>query len=263
MFSKGFPHTLALVYRTRAADIPFVTMVAALTYSHLFEPSMQQFDDPRWARQIASRVIYLWPLKAVGTTLFMLLFFWAYFGVLRNPLFPATLMPLTVVDEWIPVTALAFPVYVSLWVFASLPAALFRDVRTLILFGLWMAAMCLFCLAIFWVFPTGVPPAGIDWRLYPEMAIIKDVDASGNACPSLHVASAVFAAIWLDRLVTTISAPQTLRWLIWLHCLAILWSTVATRQHVVIDVVAGAVVGVVFGIPGLRHALGRAKQQQI
>ncbi|WP_226403153.1 phosphatase PAP2 family protein [Ferribacterium limneticum] len=224
---------------------------------------MHLFDEPHWIRQIASRMIFLWPLKAVGTTLFMLLFFWGYFGVLRNPLFPVTLMPLTVVDQWIPVTAQAFPVYASLWVYASLPAALFKEFQTLALFGLWMGAMCLLCLGIFWVFPTGVPPAGIDWKLYPEMAIIKDVDASGNACPSLHVASAVFAAIWLDRLVTTISAPLVLRWLIWLHCLAILWSTVATRQHVVIDVVAGAVVGAVFGILGLRHALGRAKLQKI
>lgn len=224
---------------------------------------MHPSPEPHWTRQIASRVIFLWPLKAVGTTVFMLLFFWAYFGVLRNPLFPVTLMPLTVVDPWIPVTAQAFPVYASLWVYASLPAALLRELRPLLLFGLWMAAMCLFCLGIFWVFPTGVPPAGIDWRLYPEMAIIKDVDASGNACPSLHVASAVFAAIWLDRLVTTIAAPLALRWAIWLHCLAILWSTVATRQHVVIDVLAGAVVGAAFGIPGLRHALNRAKLQKI
>lgn len=224
---------------------------------------MHPFHEPHWTRQIASRMIFLWPLKAAGTTLFMFLFFWAYFGILRNPLFPATLMPLTELDQWIPVTALAFPVYVSLWVYTSLPAALLKEARTLTVFGVWMAAMCLFCLAIFWVFPTVVPPAGIDWALYPEMAIIKDVDANGNACPSLHVASAVFAAIWLDRLVRSISPSLALRWAIWLHCLAILWSTVATRQHVVIDVLAGAVVGVVFGVLGLRHALCRAKLQKI
>lgn len=224
---------------------------------------MHLFHEPHWARQIASRVILLWPLKAIGTMVFMLLFFWGYFGVLRNPLSPVMLMPLTVIDQWIPVTALAFPVYASLWVYASLPAALLKERRTLILFGLWMAAMCLFCLGIFWVFPTGVPPTGIDWSLYPEMAMIKDVDASGNACPSLHVASAVFAAIWLDRVIMTIGAPLLLRWAIWLHCLAILWSTVATRQHVVLDILAGAVVGAVFGVFGLRHAIGMAKLQKI
>ena len=51
-----------------------------------------------------------------------------------------------------------------------------------------------------------------------------------------------------------------MRWLSWLHCLAILWSTIATRQHVVLDVVAGAVVGLIFGLLSLRHALRSAPQ---
>ena len=50
------------------------------------------------------------------------------------------------------------------------------------------------------------------------------------------------------------------RWLSWLHCLAILWSTIATRQHVVLDVAAGAVVGLIFGLLSLRHALRSAPQ---
>ena len=68
---------------------------------------MHLFSRPRWTRQIATRAVYLWPLKAVGTMGFMALFFWGYFGVLRNPLFPATVMPLTVIDEWIAFTPLA------------------------------------------------------------------------------------------------------------------------------------------------------------
>lgn len=215
---------------------------------------MHLFHEAPWYRQLAGRIVVLLPLKAVGTTVFMTLFFWAYFAVLHNPLAPVTVMPLTALDTWIPVTSLAFPVYASLWVYASLPVALLRDFRPMLVFGLWMAVMCLLCLAIFWALPTGVPPAGIDWRLYPEMAIIKDVDTGGNACPSLHVASAVFAAIWLQRILQGVAAPRLASWLSWLQCLAILWSTVATRQHVVFDVVAGAVVGLLFGLLSLRHA---------
>jgi membrane-associated phospholipid phosphatase len=208
-------------------------------------------------------MVYLMPVKAIGTAVFMIAFFWGYFAVLRNPLAAVTMMPLTALDHWIPVTSLAFPFYASLWVYASLPVALLRELRPMLLFGLWMAAMCLLCLAIFWLWPTGVSSAGIDWRLYPEMAIIKDVDTSGNACPSLHVASAVFAAIWLDRLWCAMAAPSVVRWLSALHCLAILWSTVATRQHVILDVLAGTLVGLLFGIPALRHAIRSAKLQQI
>lgn len=224
---------------------------------------MPLFFRPRWTRQIASRAVYLWPLKAVGTMGFMALFFWGYFGVLRNPLFPATVMPLTAVDEWIAFTPLAFPAYASLWVYASLPPALINNLRTLLRFGIWIAALCLFCLGLFWVFPTAVPVADIDWALYPEMAIIKNVDAGGNACPSLHVAAAVFTAFWLDRVFRTVAVPWPLRGLNGLFCLAILWSTVATRQHVAIDVLAGIVVGTLFAVLSLRYAIPAERPDEI
>lgn len=224
---------------------------------------MHPFRESPWYRQIAARMYALWPLKAVGTAAFMMLFFSAYFAVLRNPLFPVTVMPLTWLDTAIPVTSLAFPFYASLWVYASLPVAFMKHMRPMLLFGLWMAAMCLLSLGIFWLLPTGVPSAGVDWRLYPEMAVIKDVDTGGNACPSLHVASAVFAAVWLARIFQQIGAPTVVRWLNWLQCLAILWSTVATRQHVVLDVLAGATVGLVFGVAGLRYTLQRTPEQRI
>jgi membrane-associated phospholipid phosphatase len=194
---------------------------------------------------------------------FMGLFFWGYFGVLRHPLFATTTMPLIWLDEWIPFTPLAFPAYVSLWVYASLAPALLANFRALAIFGTWMAALCLFALGIFWLFPTAVPAAGIDWSLYPQMAIIKDADASGNACPSLHVAAAVFSAFWLDRVFTTIGAPAILRGLSGLYCMAILWSTVATRQHVTLDVLAGTLVGTLFAVSSLRHALPAGGGQEI
>ena len=111
-----------------------------------------------------------------------------------------------------------------------------------------------FCLGIFWLLPTAVPVADIDWTLHPEMALIKSLDASGNACPSLHVASAVFTALWLRAIFHAVSAPRWLHWASALHCLAILWSTLATRQHVVLDVLAGIVVGGVFALLSLWHA---------
>lgn len=254
MFSKDLPGSLSadlLPYRR-----PFSFPTDAKLPMHLFR-------ELPWYRQIAARMYTLLPLKALGTAAFMVIFFWAYFAILRNPLNPVTVMPLTWLDTAIPVTSLAFPFYASLWVYASLPVACMKDIRAMLLFGLWMAMMCLLCLGIFWWFPSGVPPAGIDWSLYPEMAVIKDVDTGGNACPSLHVASAVFAAVWLGRIFESVGAPSVVGWLSWLHCLAILWSTIATRQHVVLDVIAGAVVGFAFGLSGLRHALRTAPKREI
>lgn len=207
-----------------------------------------------WQQQIAARLGVLGPLKAVGTMAFMALFFWGYFVVLHNPPVLPRIMPLTAIDAWVPFTATAFPAYVSLWVYVSIPPALIGSVRVLVAFAVWIAALCVFCLAIFWLVPTAVPTPEIDWASYPGMAIIRGLDASGNACPSLHVASAVFSAFWLERLFAKIGAPAPLRFASLLLCVAIMWSTMATRQHVFLDVLAGALAGTMFAVLSLRHA---------
>ena len=210
-----------------------------------------------WSAQAASRIALLWPLKAVGTCLFMILFFRAYFAVLEDPLGVPRIMPVTVFDDWLPFSPLAFPVYVSLWFYVSLVPALMGSLRALLWFGVWITAMCACCLGIFWLFPTAVPEAGIDWSLHPQMALIKGIDPGGNACPSLHVASAVFTAFWLERVLRDIDAPRACHGANRALCLLILWSTVATRQHVVLDVVAGVVVGLLFALPALHHVSRR------
>jgi hypothetical protein len=209
-----------------------------------------------WHRQIADRVVTLWPLKAFGTMGFMVLFFWGYFTVLHNPLTPPLVMPVTWLDTWIGFSPSAFPAYVSLWVYVSLAPALLGSLRSLLGFGLWMGWMCLFCLAIFWLFPTSTPPFSIDWKAYPEFALIKGLDAAGNAFPSLHVASAVFSAFWLNRVFGQLDAPKTLQWLSALQCSVIIWSTIATRQHVVLDALGGVIVGVVFAALSFRQTRG-------
>jgi membrane-associated phospholipid phosphatase len=60
------------------------------------------------------------------------------------------------------------------------------------------------------------------------------------------VASATFAAIWLDRLLRGVAAPAWLRGVNGVQCAAIIWSTMATRQHVFLDVAAGLAAGLLF-----------------
>lgn len=197
----------------------------------------------------------------LGTIGFMMLFFWGYFGVMRNPLFPPKVMPLTSLDSWIPFSPAAFAIYASLWIYVSLPLACLPDLRTLLRYGFWISALCLFCLAIFWLWPTIIPPADIDWAAHPKIALLRGLDLTGNACPSLHVASAIFSAVWLRRILSEVGAPGWLAALNWVQCAAIVWSTLAVRQHVVVDVVAGIVVGLAFAGLSLREAHSRNPAQ--
>ena len=208
-----------------------------------------------WYRQVAAVVPMHMPLKSVGTMLFIGLFFGAYFYLLKQPAYLPTVMPITLLDRLIGFQPLALPMYLSLWVYVSLPPALLATRRELYGYGLVMAATCLAGLIVFYFWPTAVPPADIDWALYPDVAFLKSMDASGNACPSLHVATAAFSGIWLHHLLRRFGAPQWILMVNWVWCIGIVYSALATRQHVAVDVLAGLVLGAPAAYLSVRHRL--------
>lgn len=182
----------------------------------------------------------------MGITAFIWLFFLGYFYMLRHPETNITIMPLTAVDRFVGVHPLALPVYLSLWVYVSLPPGLMIEVPDLLRYGAWSAAWCVVGLGIFHFWPTAVPPSHIDWSQYPGMGFLKGVDGAGNACPSLHVTAAVFTAFWLDRRLRAFGIGMAARVVNVVWCVGILYSTMATRQHVALDVAAGTLLGLAF-----------------
>lgn len=206
-----------------------------------------------WYRQAAAAVSRHLYLKSIGTTLFISLFFGAYFYVLKAPAYPATVMPITVLDRLIGFQPLALPVYISLWVYVSVPPALLATRRELYGYGTAMAVTCLAGLIVFYFWPTVTPAADIDWARYPDVEFLKRMDASGNACPSLHVATAVFSGIWLHHLLRRFGAPPWIHIFNWVWCFGIVYSALATRQHVAVDVLAGLLLGVLAACLSLRQ----------
>lgn len=182
-------------------------------------------------------------LKVSGTTLFMWIFFAGYFYLLKNPVFPVTKMPLTLLDTAVGFKPSTLFLYVSLWLYVTLPPALQTTRRELIYYGFAVGGLCVAGLCCFLIWPTAVPSANIDWEQNYGFSILKGVDAAGNACPSLHVATAVFSAVWLNRQLLEVGAPRIARVFNWLWCLGIAYSTLATKQHVAVDMVAGAILG--------------------
>lgn len=214
---------------------------------------MKDSQQAPWYRQIAGVIFQYGVLKGIGTPLFIGLFFGAYFYVLKVPAFPTTVMPLTWLDQMIPFQPWAMSLYVSLWVYVSLPPALLATRRELYRYGTAMVGTCLVGLMAFYFWPTAVPAADIDWARYPEVGFLKNVDAAGNAFPSLHVATAIFSGIWLDHLLRRFGAPRWSRLASWMWCIGIVYSTLATRQHVAIDVGGGLALGGVAAWLSLRR----------
>jgi membrane-associated phospholipid phosphatase len=209
------------------------------------DPQDSRPPDAGWFRPAGARLRRWWLVKMIGTSLGMAAFFAAYFWVLHHPVGAVTIMPLTAPDRWIGFWPGALPLYLSLWLYVSLAPALLDDRRELIAYGVAAVGLSVTGLGIFLFWPTIVPPADVDWSVHPSFAFLKSVDASGNACPSLHVAFAVFTAMWFGRILRQLGGGPALRAFNWLWCLGILYSTIATRQHVALDVLTGAVLGLV------------------
>ncbi|MGJ7569462.1 phosphatase PAP2 family protein [Variovorax sp. RB2P76] len=215
-----------------------------------------------WTADIWLRMRRHFLLKAVGTTVFTWLFFIGYFHLLRNPAFPVTVMPLTALDHLIAFQPYTLGAYLSLWLYVGVAPGLQLTFRELLVYGLWISGLCLTGLGIFYLWPTQIPPLPIDASGYPGFAMLQGVDAAGNACPSMHVAVAIFTAVRVHDVLRRARTPAFLYWINWFWFAAIAYSTLAVKQHVVLDVLAGALLGMAFALPSLRWRPGRHAEKQ-
>ncbi|MBT2323477.1 phosphatase PAP2 family protein [Variovorax paradoxus] len=208
-----------------------------------------------WTADIGLRMRRHLALKIVGTTVFTWLFFIGYFHLLRHPDFPVTVMPLTALDHLIPFQPQALVAYFSLWVYVGVAPGLQLSFRELVVYGLWVGALCLAGLGLFHYWPTQVPLAA-PASDFPGFALLQGVDAAGNACPSMHVAVAMFTAIRIEDVLRRARTPAFLRLANWLWFAAIAYSTLAIKQHVVLDALAGTLLGIAFVVPSMRWRPG-------
>jgi len=206
-------------------------------------------NAPSPARCLFARFKRLWWLKAVGTAFFMWSFFAVYFYVQQSPHFPVTDMPLTRLDGAIPMQAWGWVPYLSLWLYATLPPALQPNFRSLAYYGVCISAVCAIGLLCFYLWPTSASAAYKPPEL--NLSWLKGIDFASNACPSLHVASALFSSIWLHCQLRQVRAGRGWQVLNFLWGAVIVYSTLVTKQHVVWDVVAGMALGGVGAIASI------------
>ncbi len=195
---------------------------------------------PGWAGRGWARMRHLFWLKALGMTVFMSIFFPLYFHLLRHPLHPPVTMPLAALDSWLGYQPWAVWPYLSLWVYLGLAPMLMPHLRDLLTHVLWNTVLCAAGLLIFLLWPSAVPV--FDHAAAPGWihSVLRGVDAAGNACPSLHVATALFCGWRTHALLRELGVPGVLRLAQGAWLLLIVYSTLAIKQHVWWDVLAGA-----------------------
>jgi membrane-associated phospholipid phosphatase len=199
--------------------------------------------------------------KTFCITGFMVIFFIGYMYLLKHPTFPVRTIPAIRLDDLVSFQPGALPIYLSLWFYVSLPPALMLTRREIVGYGMRIAVPCLSGFAVFYFWPSAILPANIDWEKYPSVAFLKHVDTAGNALPSLHVATAVFSALWLHWRFRSLRLGLPVQLVNAGWCVAIAYSTLAIKQHVVLDVFAGGLLGSVsaWAVTLKVHAAGFAQ----
>ncbi len=208
--------------------------------------------DYVWHKEVWARMRRFFGLKLIGVTAVTWIFFIAYFHLLRHPSAEVTVMPLTAIDGWIPFQPVTLVAYLSLWVYVGFAPGLLWTFRELLVYGFWAIALCVCGLACFYFWPTAIPPLMRPPSDFPGFALLQGIDAEGNACPSMHVAIAIFTAICLHDLLRRLRVPWGWQLFNAVWFAAIAYSTLAVKQHVVIDVALGGLLGAAFAIAALR-----------
>lgn len=163
-------------------------------------------------------------------------------------IFPVYWMPELAIDKAIPVCFTSIWVYFSFYLLLGI-VGLTVEKRLFLryLYTIGWAAMVAHMIFLF--FPNGASRDGIDYSSAPSFyQWLADTDLPRNAFPSLHATLAVIAALAVQaspmKRFSSVSV-FALKAGAWLWVLAIFWSTIALRQHVILDLIAGSVIAVV------------------
>lgn len=210
-------------------------------------------SERTWLGALRGRITTLAWLKALGNALFLIVFFQLYLAIQKHPQFEVTQISSTFIDQWIGFQPWTIGLYLSLWVYTALPLAVQPDTRGMVRYGVSMTVLCALGLLVFYFWPSSVSDAvGHRPAENTLFAMMYAVDSNGNACPSLHVGAAVLSCLWLHASLRQLGAPFWTRAANVVWCVGIVFSTMATKQHLLLDVLAGAVLGLAVGWASLR-----------
>jgi len=181
-----------------------------------------------------------------------------YFGLQRLAWFTPRALPELAFDRLVPFAPAWTGIYLSVCalVFLSIVAPGTR--HELRIFSRGVAALCVVSFCAFLFFPTEVVRSALTGA--PESGLygfVVGVDTPRNAFPSLHAGLTTFCLGFLAYLW---QPDWTVRAAGALWGTAILYATLATKQHVVLDIAAGGSLGIaalVFSVRTTARDVGR------
>ncbi len=194
-------------------------------------------------RNLLELVSRVWQTKLALTLVLPIAFCVFYFLLQHLTEMRVTTFKLTSVDRWIQFQPEWIWVYQSVYLAMPIAPWLAASKRELRRYGEGFVLLSLIGFGIFSLYPVAAPRP-TDVPAHEMYALLITYDGIGNAFPSLHCALTFYHLLFAEHTTTTLlSRRGRLLWRViggfWTA--AICYSTLATKQHYFVDVVAGLV----------------------
>ncbi|HWB61796.1 MAG TPA: phosphatase PAP2 family protein [Chthoniobacteraceae bacterium] len=192
------------------------------------------------ADSIAGRLRALWPLKLALTIALYPLLYAPYLFLQQHHYFPATTLQAGKWELLIPFQPQAVWIYFSNFLLMGVGPYLMNQRGQILRYvgGLLLITFVANVIFLFWPTVNVRPdPAGAN-TVYRLLIV---TDKPYHSFPSLHAAFAVYSALSGGLAVRDFAASRAWRAVLWIWALLVLYSTIATRQHVLVDIAAGSV----------------------
>ena len=171
-----------------------------------------------------------------------LLVYVPYYLLQRHPVFQPTVMPLSFCDRLIPFVDKAVWIYLSIYLLMPIGPYLMIRRREILRYAMGVVLIGAIADLIFFFWPT-VCPRPATGGATAAYRLLTVIDTPFHAFPSLHAAFAVYSALCATRILRELGARTIWRRAIWFWAFCILIATLLTKQHVIVDLAAGAALG--------------------
>jgi membrane-associated phospholipid phosphatase len=204
---------------------------------------MNKDQDKMW-RVILSRWHAELFLKLVLMVALNLWVYVPYVYLQRHHFFPAIDMPRNGVDRLIPFWDGTTWFYFSIYLLMPIGPFLMNRREQLMRYAGGIVFISLMADAIFLFCPTRCLRPDYTGTNIAYEALIR-CDNEYHAFPSLHAAFAVYSVLCSGMVLKELGIRQYWQMVLWCWALLILYATLATKQHVLIDIAVGGLMGMV------------------
>ena len=220
----------------------------------------------QWIARLPMRAACCWKLKLLLTLILSVFFCVPYFLIGNFPLFPVHDLPLSWIDRAIGFHPTGWVwIYQSIYILTNIIPWLARSRDDLLRYLRGFVILCSISFVIFFFAPIRAPkphiaaPSGMYW-------VLQLYDVPINSLPSLHAGWLVYSLCFGRRIFEN-DLPKGVAALCLIWSGLILYGTLATKEHYLIDLVAGAVLAIAVHTLVWRNTkrvtAGRARERAI